>query len=673
MKRVRKTHKRLPRVGASLLLVGIIVFQALTIALPHRTTASTVPHGGLKRVIVQYRGSFVTAQSNEGVDAQVKELSRRVGWLSGDLAQSAGYKKITRSLSQMPVVFMDVDPAGEASLKTNPNVVSVTEDTFFKLDAVDFQVAPGTVGGDYQTGFSDGSSHFTGANQAVANIDTGVDTANAAFAGAVISEACYSIAGDYTDATVTSSCPSGTESTATGSAQPCTDINSENCTHGTGTAALSVMRSTTLTNGSDTINTSGVAKAAKLIAIKNTAQLTEKTGQADFCGDSGNQTQTCTILSGSGILSGLNRVLELSNDSTFTTPIAAVNISQGSSNFFSDAGQCQSSTSDGSNTALNTAMLALKRNNVATVISAGNSGDQSANADKISTPACLSNAVSVSASTHDHNMTSYTNAGPLTSIVAPGGEIDLYNGTTITDHTPHADGGLLVPTLNDQWITGEGTSYSAPIVSGAYALMREKDPTASVDTILQVFKDTGTSVTESRSGYTGTTHKEVNIPSALAAADDLPTVTSVTGPSGSVAAGSTAQLAIVATNADQCTTSVNGTNVGDPVTLTGGQGTQSVTVPTSGTSVTYLVSCVDSSNPNYSAQKSITLAVSGGSDDGGPSDTGGTTDPSDSNSTWVPGVPHSGLARNRSAYIVIICCLFGLLLINSRPFATRRR
>lgn len=659
MKKIKKT-RRLVRFSTSLFLIAILALQSYTILIPHTAKASLVPNGGLKRVIVQYRGEAVTPKAGTTIDAQAASLTQRVQWLKGQLKDSSGYAKVDTALSQLPIVIMDVDSAGEATLKSNPNVVSVSEDQYLKFSAFPAATTPTVAGGTAAQGFSDGTDHFTGNGQAIAMIDSGVDMNNPLFGGKLVAEGCFGQSGEYTQYTITSGCPGGVDSsTAAGSSNPCTSAADENCWHGTSTAGVALMKATTVTSGSDSADVSGIAKDAKLIALRNPMTITEKAGQSDSCGDANNQTQTCTSNSLSGMIQAMNYVISLANDPSFTTPIAAVNISQGIDTYFSDSAGCAGV--NGIAQPFETAATALKQLNIATTVSAGNAGDISGNQDKIASPACSPNAIAVSASTSDHHMTTYSNAGPLTDIVAPGGEVD--------SNAPYPDGGIVAPILNNAWEANNGTSFSAPVVAGAYAVFREKDPTATVDTILKVFQDTGMSITESRSGYTSMVHKELNLSNALQAASNVPSITALTGPSGSAIAGSSVNLAVTVANAGSCIATPSGGSAGSPVNVSGGSVSIPVTIPSIGNSVTYLVSCASTSNPDYMAQKSVTFAVTGASNP-----TGGTSSGAGgaASNAWVPGVPNTGAINQIRAYAVIVSCLLGLVFINRRSGLQKR-
>lgn len=504
----KRSFSRKIRSAANLLVVLLIVSQSASlILLQKKVIASTEPHGALSRVIVTYRGQAATGPDAESAKSQAQELSNREAWLAGSLDYQAGYKKVSKSYSQLPIVTMDVDAEGMASLKANPNVVSVTEDKAMKSDAIGFQYTPVVMGGTAATGFSDGTNPFTGASTAVVVLDTGVDKAHEALTGAVVSEACYGIDDNTADRyTVESACPGASLSTtAAGSGAPCPT----SCDHGTEVASTIALSAGTYTSGPDSFDASGVAKGAKIVAIQVNAKVTEKAGQLDTCGDAGNDTETCYLPFMSLILAGMNRALELQNNNTLGIPVVAVNNSNGIPTY----AYTTACDSIDTGTGLNTAAAALKAKNIAMFNSAGNEGASALSYDKVSYPACLSNFIAVSASSATDKMSYYSNAGALTTIVAPGG-----NQTGDASN----DGGIFVAKPSDTYGAVQGTSFASPIAAAAFAVVREKVPDASVDGIIAGFKSTGVSIAEDRSGYSAHTYERINLGAALAAADTFP-------------------------------------------------------------------------------------------------------------------------------------------------------
>ena len=359
---------------------------------------------------------------------------------------SASAQKTMRIFDNIPFVAMSVTPEDLNALATDPAVLTVTEDRRNVPSlAESVPLIQGTAAW---------SAGYRGLGQTIAIIDSGVDKSHPFLAGKVVSEACYSSGGW---------CPGGkTSSTAAGSARPCP--NNSECAHGTHVAGIAAGLGTTF---------SGVAKEANLIAIQVMSPAGKKISAYD-----------------SDMIAGLQRVYELRN----TYKIAAVNMSLGTDGVYS--GAC-----DGVNPAMTAAIETLRSAGIATVIASGNSYA----ANGISSPACISSAVSVGAvsdsawgpcagvATAVDQVPCYSNSDNQLSLLAPG--------SVITSSVP---GG--------KFASLHGTSMAAPHVAGAWALLKEKAPSASVTSILQALQTTGTPVQDYRNQVT---KPRINVKAAL--------------------------------------------------------------------------------------------------------------------------------------------------------------
>jgi hypothetical protein len=140
-----------------------------------------------------------------------------------------------------------------------------------------------------------------------------------------------------------------------------------------------------------------------------------------------------------------------------------VNISLGGQTWTSQ------SACDAANAAYKAAIDNLRSEDIATVIAAGNNGLSNGLAE----PACISSAVSVSATTDVDNLPAYANRASFLSLWAPGHTIRApYYQTT-------------------QYVNASGTSMAAPHAAGAWAILREAVPDAGVDEILLALQTTG--------------------------------------------------------------------------------------------------------------------------------------------------------------------------------------
>jgi hypothetical protein len=166
----------------------------------------------------------------------------------------------------------------------------------------------------------------------------------------------------------------------------------------------------------------------------------------------------------SDIIDALEHVYALSD----TLAIAAVNMSLGGGRF---ASPCDDDPT-------RAVIDLLRARGVAVVVASGNDSLTS----QISAPACISSAISVGA-TNDisDRVTGFSNSAPFLSLLAPG---------QLTRSSIPGGG----------FAELQGTSMAAPHVAGAFAVLRQAAPGASVDDMLAALQISGVLVTDSRNG-----------------------------------------------------------------------------------------------------------------------------------------------------------------------------
>lgn len=335
--------------------------------------------------------------------------------------------RIYRRFVTMPFVVVQADAAALNHILASADVVSVQEDAIMRPSLA--QSVP-LIGGDKAW-----AAGATGSGQTVAIIDTGVDSSHPFLSGKVVAEACYSTVADGTRST----CPNGQSSqTGTGAAKNC-PVSA--CDHGTHVAGIAAGKGSSF---------SGVAKDAKIIAVQVFTLFQDSSGGYTVLG-----------AYSSDIMSGLEYVYSLRN----TYKIAAVKLSLGGGRY------TQSCDGD----AIKPAVDDLRSAGIVTIVASGNDGYN----DALSAPACISNVVSVGATTKSDVVDSYSNSASFLTMLAPG--------TSINSSVP--GGG---------YAQYSGTSMAAPHVTGAWAVYKSKMPNAAIADVLSAMLATGKKITDSR-------------------------------------------------------------------------------------------------------------------------------------------------------------------------------
>ena len=181
----------------------------------------------------------------------------------------------------------------------------------------------------------------------------------------------------------------------------------------------------------------------------------------------------------SDVIAGLERVYQLSA----ARQIVAVNMSLGG-DLFSEPCDDQLYKPIIDN---------LRSIGVATVIASGNNGSRWS----ISAPACISSAISVGATTKADGISEFTNVAPFLSLLAPGENI-------------------LSSIPGGAYEALSGTSMAAPHIAGAWAILRQAAPAASVSTILAALQQTGRPIADDRFFGSGTILPRARVFTALA-------------------------------------------------------------------------------------------------------------------------------------------------------------
>ncbi len=430
-------------------------------ALAFDVLAGRLAESGTLPVIVRLRVAFAPeGELRDAVEVgdQRAEIARAQGTIERALAGTGASH--LRKFPYIPFVALRVNVTALEALRRSPWVESVVEDVpeFLNLSESTALIGAATpVTGAWAQG-------FTGAGQTIAILDTGVDSAHPFLAGKVVAEACFSNANGAGGQE--SVCPNGMP-TMTGptAAQPC-NVNGADplrqCDHGTHVAGIAAGKAYAGQPGGPF---SGAAPDATLIAVQVFTRFT-----GSFCG----ATSPCYATYPSDQVAALNFVYGLRS----AYHIAAVNLSLGGGRFYTQA-ECDSAQSA---TGRKAAIDLLRAAGIATVAASGNNGYT----DSMNAPACISSAISVGAVGDGSGgaaadvVASFSNSAPFLSLLAPG--------QWINSSVPGGFANYL------------GTSMAAPHVAGAWAVLRQAKPSATVSEILGALQSTGQPVTDSRPG-----------------------------------------------------------------------------------------------------------------------------------------------------------------------------
>jgi subtilisin len=345
----------------------------------------------------------------------------------------------------VPYIAVSVDAAGLEQLQASSEALDISENKPMRLalsESLPIVGAPRAWAGG-----------FTGAGKTIAALDSGVDKNHPWLSGKVVSEACYSTNDPATG--YSSLCPGGVEaSTGLDSGVPCTVIGGAgNCGHGTHIAGIAAGRS-------------GVAYNANVISI----QVMSFVDDSEAC----RGQAPCLLARSSDVISALGRVYEL----RATYDIAAVNVSLASDGY--------TSYCDADFQPMKEAIDLLRSVNIATVVASGNEFFT----DALGYPACISSAVSVGATGDGSSSNApldtvwqFSNSASFLNLLAPG--------SFITSSVP--GGG----------VAGDsGTSMAAAHVSGAWAMLKQQQPAATVDQVLNKLATSGAPITDHRNNVT---------------------------------------------------------------------------------------------------------------------------------------------------------------------------
>ncbi len=307
---------------------------------------------------------------------------------------------------------------------------------------------------------------YAGNGQFVAILDTGVDRSHPLLgSGAkIVAEACFSSNTPEPYRSVSACANAQEATTGPGAAAPCAIAS--DCWHGTHVTSVAV--------GIDEFGGDrGVAPDANAVAI----QVFSNFYSSELCAPA----PSCALSYTSDLLAAMEHVLSLKE----SLNIAAVNLSLGDS--INASANC-----DSENLIFKSAVDTLRAAGVATIASSGNNGYRNG----IVSPACISSVISVGATGDSDTIASFSNVSSNLDLLAPG--------VAITAAFP--GGGKY---------SASGTSFSSPMVAGAWAILREAFPEDNINQTLSRLRDSGTLINDQRVSGSAIDLPRINLDLAL--------------------------------------------------------------------------------------------------------------------------------------------------------------
>lgn len=349
----------------------------------------------------------------------------------------------------IPYAAMIVDEAALLALAATPGVTGISLDAREERHLIS-ALPLVNVDDAHALGVGDGYGGLTGAGWTVVILDDGIQNSHPFFGGRVVDEACFSTTDPGDNAATL--CPNSQETQFGSGAADTTTACGIECSHGIHVAGIAA--------GNDSGNPlrRGVAPGASIVAInvftKDTATMSSFTYVADQVAALQHVTNTVSL----------------------SYKVAAINMSLGGGLF--NPGTCEADADPTQQSRID-AINALTSAGIAVVISSGNNGSKT----QTSRPGCITSAVQVASVDDNLAVSSFSNVSTSVDFYAPGNLIESSG-------------------LGGTFFTQSGTSMAAPMVTGAFAVLRQAAPNATLGELFAALTSTGILIDDARVGGT---------------------------------------------------------------------------------------------------------------------------------------------------------------------------
>lgn len=416
-----------------------------------------VAQEGVIPVLIRLRAGFQVERESQGEEAAAAQRGAIQEVQQAVIDGLVGYDPVSiKRYAYLPFLGVRINQTGLAALRGSSHVLDIQEDRTSSPVR-----GPRGLLKEGEEGLAD--QQYRGEGYAIAILDTGVDKADPSLLDKVVAEGCFST--QDAGRGVQSTCPAGREwALEAESGRPCRADGVE-CEQGTAVARLAAGRT-------------GVARGASLISL----QVFSRLDRADACPAG---SRSCLVAYDSDVIAALEQVYRWHGERR----IAAVTLGL--------EGRPSASYCDDSEPAIKAAIDLLRSAGIATVAAAGDG----ARGEALSAPACVSSALSVSATMIDESggaalwnqddrgtgrergprerVAPSSNSARMLTLLAPGG----------------------APSKEE--MSGEpmgvgGTSLAASRVAGALAILRQKFPEESVETLTFRLRQTGIPIRDPR-------------------------------------------------------------------------------------------------------------------------------------------------------------------------------